>query len=107
MRTAEELAQQLGRMDGKGYRAYCLGDAQHHDALDYLNQLGELSLNLTALQESVNTQTGDLDEFFEFLVDDITPNGMSPDELMEAIELAPPSTASLLAMDLPRSLRSR
>ena len=40
-------------------------EAEHGDALDYLNRLGKLDANLKRLSESIGAQTGDLDDFFE------------------------------------------
>jgi filamentous hemagglutinin family protein len=102
MRTA----QRAGRpVTGQGFRAYVATQPSQRKALDYLNQLGELSANVKQLSQSVDTQTGDLEVWFEVLVDDVTPLGLSPDEMMDAIDLSPPATASLAATDVPRSLR--
>lgn len=102
MRTAQSSGRPV---TGQGFRAYVATQPTHRKALDYLNQLGELSANVNQLSQSVDTQTGDLEVWFEVLVDDVTPVGMSPDEMMDAIDLSPPATASLAATDVPRSLR--
>ncbi len=94
-------------LTGAGFREFVEAEAEHTDALDYLNRLARLDENLKRLSESIGAQTGDLDDFFVLLVDDVTPVGLSPEELRNAIESGQPLvTTQLSASDgLPLSLR--
>jgi hypothetical protein len=64
------------------------------------------------VSEEVESGTGELEEWRDLLVDDVTPVGLSPEELNEAIEAGSgtgqgEAEGRLFASDgLPRSLRS-
>jgi hypothetical protein len=93
-----------GQVTGAGFRAFVEKSADHQAALTYLDRLASLNANLEQLSQSVGTQTGDLAAWFDVLIDDVTPVGMSPEELKDALGRGP-QRVSLAASDLPRSLR--
>ncbi|MCI0633911.1 MAG: hypothetical protein L0206_08370, partial [Actinobacteria bacterium] len=97
-------------LSGRGFRAFVAQDPRHRDALGYLDRFAELFRNIEKLAGD-ETAAAELGEWRALLIDDVTPNGMSPAELEEAIEASTSETASrasdwlVASDDLPRSLR--
>jgi hypothetical protein len=100
-------------VSGKGFRAFLAADADSLEALGYLNRLTDLSgkLGLVATQGVKDASASELRDFFDLLVDDVTPNGLSPEELKSAIDaggdLTLEQAGKLFASDgLPTSART-
>jgi hypothetical protein len=101
-----------GAVSGKGFREFLEREQAHLAALGYLGRLADLFRHVRSVSEEVESGSGELEEWRDLLVDDVTPVGLSPEELNQAIEAGfgdqqGELEGRLLASDgLPRSLRA-